>query len=250
MGGGIKYTNSQCLPYNPSGTLNKMFGWDFMVSFLFLSFWFGSQSFHPEDLPDHSLIQETASAIVGTLSKRHNSTIMLAVIEVKVETQVMRPSVGKEWLTQMLHNGFIGPAIFSYCWRRTPTDFTFSTISFHVDVNRLPGASTMCRLLFALPLLHHCMCLVDTQTEKRAREDLPISRRRQRQQPVGATADRCATSAGAAAAERKQQGGWAGAQKAHGPLLSDVWWGGGGDGRRAWARGGVRWSRGGKAASL
>lgn len=50
-------------------------------------------SFHPEDLPDHSLIQETASAIVGTLSKRHNSTIMLAVIEVKVETQVMRPSV-------------------------------------------------------------------------------------------------------------------------------------------------------------
>uniref|UniRef100_A0AAQ5XKJ2 Delta-like protein n=1 Tax=Amphiprion ocellaris TaxID=80972 RepID=A0AAQ5XKJ2_AMPOC len=50
-------------------------------------------SFHPEDLPDHSLIQETASAIVGTLSKRHNSTIMLAVIEVKVETQVMPPSV-------------------------------------------------------------------------------------------------------------------------------------------------------------
>uniref|UniRef100_A0A3P9JFW3 Delta-like protein n=1 Tax=Oryzias latipes TaxID=8090 RepID=A0A3P9JFW3_ORYLA len=50
-------------------------------------------SYHPEDLPDHSLIQETASAIVGTLSKRHNSTIMLAVIEVKVETQVMPPSV-------------------------------------------------------------------------------------------------------------------------------------------------------------
>ncbi|XP_061602433.1 protein jagged-2b isoform X2 [Cololabis saira] len=51
-------------------------------------------SYQPEDLPDHSLIQETASAIVGTLSKRHNSTIMLAVIEVKVETQVMPPSVG------------------------------------------------------------------------------------------------------------------------------------------------------------
>uniref|UniRef100_A0A672IYV0 Delta-like protein n=1 Tax=Salarias fasciatus TaxID=181472 RepID=A0A672IYV0_SALFA len=50
-------------------------------------------SFRPEDLPDHSLVQETASAIVGTLSKRHNSTIMLAVIEVKVETQVMPPSV-------------------------------------------------------------------------------------------------------------------------------------------------------------
>lgn len=57
--------------------------------------WFGSQSFQPEDLPDHSLIQEAASAIVGSLSKRHNSTIMLAVIEVKVETQVMPPSVGE-----------------------------------------------------------------------------------------------------------------------------------------------------------
>lgn len=50
-------------------------------------------SFQPEDLPDHNLIQETANTIVGTLSKRHNSTIMLAVIEVKVETQVMPPSV-------------------------------------------------------------------------------------------------------------------------------------------------------------
>lgn len=55
----------------------------------------GSQSFQPEDLPDHSLIQEAASAIVGALSKRHNSTVMLAVIEVKVETQVMAPSVGE-----------------------------------------------------------------------------------------------------------------------------------------------------------
>uniref|UniRef100_H3CF43 Jagged canonical Notch ligand 2b n=1 Tax=Tetraodon nigroviridis TaxID=99883 RepID=H3CF43_TETNG len=50
-------------------------------------------SFHPEDLPDHSLVQEAASAIVGSLSKRHNSTVMLAVIEVKVETQVTPPSV-------------------------------------------------------------------------------------------------------------------------------------------------------------
>ncbi|XP_020495587.3 protein jagged-2b isoform X1 [Labrus bergylta] len=50
-------------------------------------------SFQPEDLPDHSLIQQAANAIVGTLSKRHNSTIMLAVIEVKVETQIMSPSV-------------------------------------------------------------------------------------------------------------------------------------------------------------
>ncbi|XP_013870854.1 protein jagged-2b [Austrofundulus limnaeus] len=50
-------------------------------------------SFQPENLPDHSLIQEAAGAIVGTLSKRHNNTVMLAVIEVKVETQVMPPSV-------------------------------------------------------------------------------------------------------------------------------------------------------------
>uniref|UniRef100_A0A3Q2PMY3 Delta-like protein n=1 Tax=Fundulus heteroclitus TaxID=8078 RepID=A0A3Q2PMY3_FUNHE len=50
-------------------------------------------SFQPENLPDHSLIQEAASAIVGTLSKRHNSTIMLAVIEVKVQTQTMPSSV-------------------------------------------------------------------------------------------------------------------------------------------------------------
>uniref|UniRef100_A0A6Q2XEI4 Delta-like protein n=1 Tax=Esox lucius TaxID=8010 RepID=A0A6Q2XEI4_ESOLU len=51
-------------------------------------------SFQPEEQPDHSLIQEAASTIVGTLSKRHNSTIMLAVIEVKVETQVKPPAVG------------------------------------------------------------------------------------------------------------------------------------------------------------
>ncbi|XP_075893635.1 protein jagged-2b isoform X2 [Nelusetta ayraudi] len=50
-------------------------------------------SFHPEDLPDHRLIQEAASAIVGSLSKRHNSSVMLAVIEVKVETQLTPPSV-------------------------------------------------------------------------------------------------------------------------------------------------------------
>lgn len=56
---------------------------------------FCSQSFQPEDLQDHSLIQEAASSIVGTLSKRHNSTVMLAVIEVKVETQVTPPSVGE-----------------------------------------------------------------------------------------------------------------------------------------------------------
>nr|XP_020459662.1 protein jagged-2-like isoform X2 [Monopterus albus] len=52
-----------------------------------------AMSFQPEDLQDHSLIQEAASTIVGTLSKRHNSTVMLAVIEVKVETKVVSHSV-------------------------------------------------------------------------------------------------------------------------------------------------------------
>uniref|UniRef100_A0A8C6T5Y0 Delta-like protein n=1 Tax=Neogobius melanostomus TaxID=47308 RepID=A0A8C6T5Y0_9GOBI len=45
------------------------------------------------DLPDHSRVQQVASTIVSTLSKRHNSTMLLAVTEVKVETRVMPPSV-------------------------------------------------------------------------------------------------------------------------------------------------------------
>ncbi|XP_053736092.1 protein jagged-2b isoform X1 [Synchiropus splendidus] len=50
-------------------------------------------SLQPEDLRDHSRIQEVASAIVSSLSKTHNSTVMLAIIEVKVETQVTPRSV-------------------------------------------------------------------------------------------------------------------------------------------------------------
>ncbi|XP_043093030.1 protein jagged-2b isoform X1 [Puntigrus tetrazona] len=46
-------------------------------------------SFQQDEQPNHSQIQEAASAIVSTLSKRHNSTVMLAVIEVKVEMPVM-----------------------------------------------------------------------------------------------------------------------------------------------------------------
>uniref|UniRef100_A0A667YJW5 Delta-like protein n=1 Tax=Myripristis murdjan TaxID=586833 RepID=A0A667YJW5_9TELE len=42
---------------------------------------------------DRGQIQEAASAIIGALSKRHNSTVMLAVVEVKVETQVEAPPV-------------------------------------------------------------------------------------------------------------------------------------------------------------
>ncbi|XP_075883760.1 protein jagged-2-like isoform X2 [Nelusetta ayraudi] len=43
---------------------------------------------------DRGQIQKAASAIIGALSKRHNSTVMLAVVEVKVETQVEPPPVG------------------------------------------------------------------------------------------------------------------------------------------------------------
>ncbi|KAM3842788.1 protein jagged-2-like, partial [Diretmus argenteus] len=42
---------------------------------------------------DRGQIQEAASTIIGALSKRHNSTVMLAVVEVKVETQVEPPPV-------------------------------------------------------------------------------------------------------------------------------------------------------------
>ncbi|KAF3850134.1 hypothetical protein F7725_019853 [Dissostichus mawsoni] len=77
-------------------------------------------SFHPEDLPDHSLIREAASAIVGTLSKRHNSTVMSAVIEVKVETPVMPPSV--DYLVPLLCGIFCSLCLFciivSVWWTR------------------------------------------------------------------------------------------------------------------------------------
>ncbi|KAL7380199.1 hypothetical protein ABVT39_013519 [Epinephelus coioides] len=43
---------------------------------------------------DRGQIQRAASAIINALSKRHNSTVMLAVVEVKVETQVEPPPVG------------------------------------------------------------------------------------------------------------------------------------------------------------
>lgn len=36
---------------------------------------------------------------------------------------------------------------------------------------RLPGPSVVRPLLFALPLLHHRMCVVDAETKKRSRED-------------------------------------------------------------------------------
>nr|XP_057947306.1 protein jagged-2-like isoform X3 [Doryrhamphus excisus] len=39
-------------------------------------------------------IQKAASAVIGALSKRHNSSVMLAVVEVKVETRVDAPAVG------------------------------------------------------------------------------------------------------------------------------------------------------------
>ncbi|KAG7461310.1 hypothetical protein MATL_G00208710 [Megalops atlanticus] len=47
----------------------------------------------PQDEVDSGLIQEAAGAIVNALSQRRNSTIMMAVIEVKVETQAVPPSL-------------------------------------------------------------------------------------------------------------------------------------------------------------
>ncbi|KAL6486312.1 hypothetical protein MHYP_G00057040 [Metynnis hypsauchen] len=46
-------------------------------------------SFQQDEQPDHSRIQEAASTIVSALSKRHNSTIMQAVVEVRVETRLV-----------------------------------------------------------------------------------------------------------------------------------------------------------------
>ncbi|XP_024911055.1 protein jagged-2 isoform X2 [Cynoglossus semilaevis] len=43
---------------------------------------------------DLGQIQKAASAVVAALSKRHNSTVMLAVVEVKVETVVKSPPAG------------------------------------------------------------------------------------------------------------------------------------------------------------
>ncbi|XP_028808987.1 protein jagged-2b [Denticeps clupeoides] len=50
-------------------------------------------SIQQDEQADHSLIHDAASTIVSALSKRHNSSVMLAVIEVKVETQVVPPPV-------------------------------------------------------------------------------------------------------------------------------------------------------------
>lgn len=57
-----------------------------------------SQSFEedgPSNDGDRGRIQRAASAIINALSKRHNSTVMLAVVEVKVETQVESPPIGE-----------------------------------------------------------------------------------------------------------------------------------------------------------
>lgn len=56
---------------------------------------------------DRGQIQKAASAIIGALSKRHNSTVMLAVVEVKVETQVESPPVGESRVAnKMVANGW------------------------------------------------------------------------------------------------------------------------------------------------
>lgn len=53
------------------------------------------------------MIQKVASALEGSLSRRHNSTVMLAVTEVKVETQVMPPSVGELEMNKGVPQGLV-----------------------------------------------------------------------------------------------------------------------------------------------
>lgn len=51
------------------------------------------QSFSPaRDLPDSSLVQSAAHAIVAAITQRGNSSLFLAVTEVKVETVVVGSS--------------------------------------------------------------------------------------------------------------------------------------------------------------
>lgn len=57
-----------------------------------------SQSFEADGRSkgdDRDKIQNAVTAIIGALSKRHNSTVMLAVVEVKVEKQVDSPPIGE-----------------------------------------------------------------------------------------------------------------------------------------------------------
>ena len=57
-----------------------------------------SQSFEeqaPSTGSDRGQIQKAASAIIGALSKRHNNTVLLAVVEVKVETRAESPPIGE-----------------------------------------------------------------------------------------------------------------------------------------------------------
>lgn len=41
------------------------------------------------DSPDKSLIQDAANTVVNAITKRQNSTVMQAIMEVKVETVVV-----------------------------------------------------------------------------------------------------------------------------------------------------------------
>lgn len=61
------------------------------------------QSFSPSrDLPDSSLIQSAAHAIVTAITQRGNSSLLLAITEVKVETVVMGSSSTGKWRWQGL----------------------------------------------------------------------------------------------------------------------------------------------------
>lgn len=50
---------------------------------------------------DRGQIQKAASSIISALSKRHNSTVMMAVVEVKVEMPVEPPPVGESHIPDL-----------------------------------------------------------------------------------------------------------------------------------------------------
>ncbi|KAI5108419.1 protein jagged-2-like isoform X1 [Silurus meridionalis] len=69
---------------------------------------------------EHADIQEVVSSLIGVLSKRHNSTLLLAIREVKVETQVMPTSLN--YLVPLLCVLFsvlwISCTVVCVCWIR------------------------------------------------------------------------------------------------------------------------------------
>lgn len=88
------------------------------------------QSFEEDGLSkegDRGRIQKAASAIISALSKRHNSTVMLAVVEVKVETQVESPPIG-ESRDPLRHLFFLHGFLQSYMLTAPPSGYLLPVV--------------------------------------------------------------------------------------------------------------------------